>query len=79
VKEHDRDHDEPRIVDERGGDDPGRRRARLPSDRTRGLAERDDGRLARIIDRARLLGDGPAKELPADQQSERRILPGASG
>lgn len=33
------------------------------------------GRLARIIDRARLLGDRPAKELPADQQSERRILP----
>jgi hypothetical protein len=34
------------------------------------------GRVARIIDRARLLGDRPAKELPADQQSERRILPG---
>ncbi|MGK6323675.1 DUF2721 domain-containing protein [Sphingomonas sp. DT-51] len=33
------------------------------------------GRLARIIDRARLLGDRPVKELPTDQQSERRILP----
>lgn len=33
------------------------------------------GRLARIIDRARLLGDRPVKELLTDQQAERRILP----
>jgi hypothetical protein len=68
-------HGRPGIAGECGGNDPHCGCPRLPSDRARGATQRDDGRLARVIDRARVLGGKARQDHLAIERAELRLIP----